>query len=46
VVDLYRAGRLKLDELVTATYPIEGFDQALEELHEGKLARGVMVFED
>ena len=46
VVDLYRAGRLKLDELVTATYPIEGFDQALEELHDGKLARGVMVFED
>jgi len=45
MVDLYKAGRLKLDELVTATYPIEGFDSALHELHEGKLARGVLVLD-
>ena len=31
------------DELVTATYPIEGFDTALAELHDGKLARGVLT---
>ncbi len=46
VVELYRAGRLQLDELVTATYPIEGFDDALSELHEGRLARGVVVLGD
>jgi Zn-dependent alcohol dehydrogenase len=43
MIDLYKAGRLKLDELVTATYPIEGFDTALAELHDGKLARGVLT---
>ncbi len=45
MIDLYRAGRLKLDELVTATYPIEAFDTALGELHEGKLARGVLTLD-
>jgi Zn-dependent alcohol dehydrogenase len=43
MVRLYRAGRLKLDELVSATYPLEEFNKALEELHEGKLARGVLT---
>ncbi len=42
MVDLYRAGRLQLDELVSATYPLEDFQLALDELHEGKLARGVL----
>ena len=45
MVQLYRAGRLKLDELVSATYPIEDFTKALDELHEGKLARGVLTFD-
>ena len=45
MVDLYKAGRLRLDELVTATYPIEGFETALHELHEGRLARGVLVMD-
>ncbi len=45
MVELYKAGRLRLDELVTATYPIEGFDTALHELHEGRLARGVLVMD-
>ena len=43
MVRLYEAGRLKLDELVSATYPIEDFQKALDELHEGKLARGVLT---
>jgi len=43
MVELYQAGRLKLDELVSATYPLESFQTALDELHEGKLARGVLV---
>jgi S-(hydroxymethyl)glutathione dehydrogenase/alcohol dehydrogenase len=45
MVDLYKAGRLKLDELVTATYPLESFQTALDELHDGKLARGVLVLD-
>ncbi len=43
MVRLYKAGRLKLDELVSATYRLESFQTALDELHEGKLARGVLV---
>jgi len=42
-VDLYLAGRLKLDELVTRTYPLERIGDALEELHHGELARGVLT---
>jgi S-(hydroxymethyl)glutathione dehydrogenase/alcohol dehydrogenase len=42
MVELYKAGRLLLDELVSATYPLEQFQSALDELHEGKLARGVL----
>ena len=45
MVDLYQAGRLKLDELVSATYPLESFQTALDELHDGKLARGVLVLD-
>ncbi|MCU1460547.1 MAG: S-(hydroxymethyl)mycothiol dehydrogenase [Acidimicrobiales bacterium] len=44
LVDLYRRGQLMLDELVSATYPIEDFDKALADLHDGKLARGVLAF--
>jgi S-(hydroxymethyl)glutathione dehydrogenase/alcohol dehydrogenase len=43
MVKLYQAGRLKLDELVSRTYPLEDFGAALDELHEGKLARGVLT---
>ncbi len=42
LVELYLAGKLKLDELVSATYPLEEFDQVVSDLHDGKLARGVL----
>ena len=44
MVRLYESGRLKLDELVSATYDLADFQLALDELHEGKLARGVLTF--
>ena len=43
MVRLYQQGRLKLDELVSATYDLADFQVALDELHEGKLARGVLT---
>jgi Zn-dependent alcohol dehydrogenase len=43
-VDLYKAGRLKLDELVTKTYPLEDIQQTLDDMHHGDLARGVLTF--
>jgi Zn-dependent alcohol dehydrogenase len=43
VIDLYRAGRLKLDELITRTYELDQFEQALQDLEAGELARGVVT---
>jgi S-(hydroxymethyl)glutathione dehydrogenase/alcohol dehydrogenase len=44
LVELYKEGRLLLDELVSATYPLEQFDTVVADLHDGKLARGVLAF--
>ncbi len=41
-VDLYLAGRLKLDELVTRTYPLDDIQQTIDDMHHGDLARGVL----
>ncbi len=41
-VDLYLNGRLKLDELVTQVYPLDDVEAAVDDLHHGKLARGVL----
>jgi S-(hydroxymethyl)glutathione dehydrogenase/alcohol dehydrogenase len=41
---LYKANRLKLDELVTATYSIDDAPQAFADLVSGANARGVIVF--
>jgi S-(hydroxymethyl)glutathione dehydrogenase/alcohol dehydrogenase len=43
-VDLYRRGRLKLDELVSASYPLEDMKTAVHDLEAGELtARGVLT---
>lgn len=42
--DLYREGRLLLDELVTATYPVEDFAKAAQDAGEGRVARAVLTF--
>ncbi|WP_432137371.1 MULTISPECIES: Zn-dependent alcohol dehydrogenase [unclassified Streptomyces] len=41
---LYRAGRLLLDELVTATYPVEDFAKARADAEAGRVARAVLTF--
>lgn len=43
-VDLYKAGKLKLDELVSATYAPEQVGDALEAMHGGGLNRAVLDF--
>lgn len=43
-VELYLAGRLKLDELVTRTYPLEDIQRTIDDMHHGELARGVLTF--
>ena len=44
LVHLYLEGKLMLDELVSQTYPLEDFDTVVSDMHDGKLARGVLVF--
>jgi len=41
-VQLYLDGKLKLDELVSRTYPLEGFHDVLHDMEGGQLARGVL----
>jgi S-(hydroxymethyl)glutathione dehydrogenase/alcohol dehydrogenase len=43
-IQLYLDGKLKLDELVTQTYPLEDFQKVVDDMHDGKLARGVLTF--
>jgi S-(hydroxymethyl)glutathione dehydrogenase/alcohol dehydrogenase len=43
---LYRAGKLKLDELVTRTYPLAEVNQAFADMTSGANARGVVVFQE
>ncbi len=45
LLDLYKAGKLKLDELITRTYPIEEINTAFEALDKGEVARGVISYE-
>ena len=43
-LDLYRSGLLKLDELVTKTYPLDDIAQGYQDMHDGKNIRGVVKY--
>jgi S-(hydroxymethyl)glutathione dehydrogenase/alcohol dehydrogenase len=45
LIALYRSGRLKLDELITRTYPIAEAARAFADLREGRPGRGLIVFD-
>ena len=44
LMDLYRAKKLKLDELLTRTYPLDQINEAYEALERGEVARSVVTF--
>ncbi len=44
LVNLYMAKRLKLDELVTRTFPLEAINEAFELVKRGEVARAVVTF--
>jgi Zn-dependent alcohol dehydrogenase len=44
IVALYRDGRLKLDELITARFPFERINDALDSSRSGRAIRNVIVF--
>jgi Zn-dependent alcohol dehydrogenase len=43
LVGLYKDGRFQLDEMVSQVYPLDQITQALDDLHHGKLNRGVLA---
>jgi S-(hydroxymethyl)glutathione dehydrogenase/alcohol dehydrogenase len=45
LVELYKAGVLKLDELITARYPLDKINEAIEMVEKGKALRNVITFE-
>lgn len=45
LLDLYRGGRLKLDELVTRHYRLDEINEAYDALQRGEVGRGVIVFD-
>lgn len=44
LVDLYLAGRLKLDELITRRFELDEANEAFASLKAGELARGIVTF--
>ncbi|HEV3226301.1 MAG TPA: Zn-dependent alcohol dehydrogenase [Acidimicrobiales bacterium] len=42
LVRFYQDGRLQLDEMVSQVYPLADIEHALEDMHAGKLNRGVL----
>ncbi len=45
MLELYRSGNLKLDELITTTYRLEQVNEAYDDLNAGKNIRGVILHE-
>jgi S-(hydroxymethyl)glutathione dehydrogenase/alcohol dehydrogenase len=41
----YQKGELKLDELVTRTYPLGELEKALDDMLAGRNAKGVITFD-
>ncbi|MGW4823935.1 NDMA-dependent alcohol dehydrogenase [Streptomyces sp. NPDC004227] len=44
LLDLYRQGHLKLDELITRTYTLDQINEGYADMHAGKNIRGVIEF--
>lgn len=44
IIDLYKQGRLKLDELITARYPLEQINEAVAADNRGEALRNVIIF--
>jgi len=43
IVDLYTAGKFRLDTIITQSYPLTDFPVALEDLRAGRLGRAVLT---
>ena len=45
LLDLYKVGRLKLDELITRTYRLDQINQGYQDMLDGVNIRGIIAFE-
>ena len=45
LLELYAAGKLKLDELISRQFKLDEINEAFEAMLAGEVARGVIVFE-
>jgi S-(hydroxymethyl)glutathione dehydrogenase/alcohol dehydrogenase len=45
LLQLYRHGKLKLDELITRTYTLDEIQQGYQDMHDGKNVRGVIRYD-
>jgi Zn-dependent alcohol dehydrogenase len=45
LLNLYRAGRLKLDELVTRTYTLDEINDGYQAMRDGENIRGVILYD-
>lgn len=46
ILNLYQQGELKLDELVSKTYTLENIAEGFDDLLNGRIAKGVVIFDD
>ena len=44
IIELYKSGRIKLDELISKVYPLEQINEVFEDMLSGKINRGVLSF--
>jgi Zn-dependent alcohol dehydrogenase len=44
IIEFYRQGRLKLDELITARYPLDRINEAVAAVNRGEALRNVIIF--
>jgi Zn-dependent alcohol dehydrogenase len=44
LLDLYRAGKLKLDELITRTYTLDEINIGYSDMRNGRNIRGIIRF--
>ncbi|QUH03859.1 Zn-dependent alcohol dehydrogenase [Saccharopolyspora erythraea] len=46
LLNLFAAGRLPVDKLVSQTYPLERINDTFDDMHAGRLRRGVVVLDE
>ena len=45
LLKLYQEGKLKLDELITRTYPLSDINQGYQDMRDGKNIRGMVMYD-